>query len=93
MEVRLVQLEKTYGENVLLDEAFNIVAEKEYIQAVEDNKLEIVPTWNFSLLITRIPSIGITGKFNGSTLHCTARVALRVREIVPARYTTGNVDV
>ena len=35
-------IEKTYGENVLLDEAFNIVAEKEYIQAVEDNKLEIV---------------------------------------------------
>lgn len=35
-------VEKTYGEGVLFDEAFNIVAEKEYVKAVEDNKLEIV---------------------------------------------------
>ena len=35
-------IEKTYGEGVFYDEAFNIVAEKEYIAAVEENKLEVV---------------------------------------------------
>ena len=35
-------VEKTYGEGVLYDEAFNIVAEKEYAKAIEENKLEIV---------------------------------------------------
>jgi len=35
-------IEKTYGESVFYDEAFNIVAEKEYIAAIEENKLEVV---------------------------------------------------
>ena len=35
-------IEKTYGEGVMLDEAFNIVAEKEYAKAIEDNKLTVV---------------------------------------------------
>ena len=35
-------IEKTYGENVLFDEAFNIVAEDVYSKAIIDNKLEIV---------------------------------------------------
>ena len=35
-------IEKTYGENVLFDEAFNIIAEAEYIKAIQDNNLEIV---------------------------------------------------
>ena len=35
-------IEKTYGENVLFEEAFGIVAENAYIAAVEENKLEVV---------------------------------------------------
>ena len=35
-------IEKTYGESVLFDEAFNIVAEKEYIAAIEENNLQVV---------------------------------------------------
>ena len=35
-------IEKTYGDNVLFDEAFSIIAEKEYANAVVENKLEIV---------------------------------------------------
>ncbi len=35
-------IEKTYGEGVFYDEAFNIVAEKEYAAAVEENELEVV---------------------------------------------------
>jgi len=35
-------IEKTYGENVLFEEAFGIVAENAYIEAVEENKLEVV---------------------------------------------------
>ena len=35
-------IEKTYGENVLAEEAFGIVAENAYIEAVEENKLEVV---------------------------------------------------
>lgn len=35
-------IEKNYGEGVLFDEAFNIIAEKEYANAVIENKLEIV---------------------------------------------------
>ncbi len=35
-------IEKTYGEGVLFDEAFNIIAEEEYSKAVEENKLEVV---------------------------------------------------
>lgn len=35
-------IEKTYGEGVFYDEAFNIVAEKEYAAAIEENKLEVV---------------------------------------------------
>ena len=35
-------IEKHYGEGVLFDEAFNIVAEKEYANAIEENKLEVV---------------------------------------------------
>ena len=35
-------IEKHYGEGVLFDEAFNIVAEKEYADAIEVNKLEVV---------------------------------------------------
>ena len=34
-------IEKTYGEGVLYDEAFNIVAEKEYAAAIEENELEV----------------------------------------------------
>ena len=35
-------IEKTYGEGVFYDEAFNIVAEKEYATAIEENELEVV---------------------------------------------------
>lgn len=35
-------IEKTYGEGVFYDDAFNIVAEKEYVAAVEENGLEVV---------------------------------------------------
>ncbi len=35
-------VEKTYGEGVLFEDAFNIVAEKEYSKAVVENQLEIV---------------------------------------------------
>jgi len=35
-------IEKTYGEGVFYDDAFNIVAEKEYIAAIEENSLEVV---------------------------------------------------
>lgn len=35
-------IEKTYGEGVFYDEAFNIVAEKEYAAAIEENGLEVV---------------------------------------------------
>ncbi|MDD2627827.1 MAG: trigger factor [Clostridia bacterium] len=35
-------VEKTYGEGVLYDEAFNIIAGKEYENAVEENNLEVV---------------------------------------------------
>ncbi len=35
-------IEKTYGESVFFDEAFNIVAEKEYAAAIIENKLEVV---------------------------------------------------
>ena len=35
-------IEKTYGEGVFYDEAFNIVAEKEYAAAIEENELEVV---------------------------------------------------
>lgn len=35
-------IEKTYGESVFFDEAFNIVAEKEYTAAIVENKLEVV---------------------------------------------------
>ena len=35
-------IEKTYGEGVLYDEAFNIVAEKEYEKAVTENDLFVV---------------------------------------------------
>lgn len=35
-------IEKTYGEGVLFDEAFNIVAEKEYSKAIEENDLFVV---------------------------------------------------
>lgn len=35
-------IEKTYGEGVFYDEAFNIVADDEYIKAIEENNLEIV---------------------------------------------------
>lgn len=35
-------IEKTYGESVFFDDAFNIVAEKEYIAAIEENSLEVV---------------------------------------------------
>ena len=35
-------IEKTYGENVLYDEAFNIAAEEAYTNAIIENKLEIV---------------------------------------------------
>ena len=42
-------IEKTYGENVLFDEAFNIVAEKEYSSAIIENKLEIVSDPSISI--------------------------------------------
>ena len=35
-------IEKTYGEGVLYDEAFNIIAGKEYEKAVDENNLEVV---------------------------------------------------
>ena len=35
-------IEKTYGEGVFFDEAFNIIAEKEYAAAIEENELEVV---------------------------------------------------
>ena len=35
-------IEKAYGDGVLLDEAFNIIAEKEYMAAIIENKLDIV---------------------------------------------------
>lgn len=35
-------VEKMYGEGVLFDEAFNIIAEEEYVKAVEENKLDVV---------------------------------------------------
>ena len=35
-------IEKTYGEGVFFDEAFNIIAEKEYAAAMEENELEVV---------------------------------------------------
>ena len=35
-------IEKTYGEGVLYDEAFNIVAEKEYEKAIDENELFVV---------------------------------------------------
>lgn len=35
-------IEKTYGEGVMYDEAFNDIAEVEYAKAIEDNKLEVV---------------------------------------------------
>ena len=35
-------IEKTYGEGVFYDEAFNIVAEKEYAAAIEEHELEVV---------------------------------------------------
>lgn len=35
-------IEKTYGEGVFFDEAFNIIAEREYAAAVEENELEVV---------------------------------------------------
>ncbi len=35
-------IEKTYGEGVFYDEAFNIIAEKEYAAAIEENELEVV---------------------------------------------------
>ena len=35
-------IEKTYGDNVLFEEAFGILAEKEYMAAVIENNLEVV---------------------------------------------------
>ena len=35
-------IEKTYGDNVLFEEAFGILAEKEYMNAVVENNLEVV---------------------------------------------------
>lgn len=35
-------VEKMYGEGVMYDEAFNIVADEEYIKAIEENNLEVV---------------------------------------------------
>lgn len=35
-------VEKMYGEGVMYDEAFNIIAEEEYVKAVEANNLEVV---------------------------------------------------
>ena len=35
-------IEKTYGEGVMYDEAFNIVADEEYSKAVVENNLEVV---------------------------------------------------
>lgn len=35
-------IEKTYGEGVMYDDAFNIIADEEYIKAIEENNLEIV---------------------------------------------------
>ena len=35
-------IEKTYGEGVMYEEAFNDIAEVEYAKAIEDNKLEVV---------------------------------------------------
>lgn len=35
-------IEKTYGEGILYDEAFGIIADEEYAKAVEENKLNIV---------------------------------------------------
>ena len=35
-------IEKTYGESVFYDEAFNIVAETEYAAAIQENELEVV---------------------------------------------------
>ena len=35
-------VEKTYGEEVLFEEAFNIAAEQEYTKAIVENKLDIV---------------------------------------------------
>lgn len=35
-------VEKTYGEGVLYDEAFDIIAEAEYVKAVKENDLDVV---------------------------------------------------
>ena len=35
-------VEKMYGEGVMYDEAFNIIAEEEYVKAVESNNLDVV---------------------------------------------------
>lgn len=35
-------VEKMYGESVMYDEAFNIVADEEYVKAVTENNLEVV---------------------------------------------------
>jgi len=35
-------IEKMYGEGVMYDEAFNIVADEEYIKAIEEHKLDVV---------------------------------------------------
>lgn len=35
-------VEKNYGEGVMFDEAFNIVADEEYLKAIKENELEVV---------------------------------------------------
>jgi len=35
-------IEKMYGEGVMYDEAFNIVADEEYVKAIEEHKLDVV---------------------------------------------------
>lgn len=60
-------VEKHYGENVLFEEAFNIVAPEVFEDIVKENKLEVVST----------PDIDITQIGAGKELKFTAKVTVK----------------
>ena len=60
-------VEKTYGEGVLYEEAFNIVAPEVFDEIVKENKLDVVST----------PEIDITQIGSGKDLVFTAKVTVK----------------
>ena len=60
-------VEKHYGENVLFEEAFNIVAPEVFDEIIKENKLEVVST----------PEIDITQIGAGKELKFTAKITVK----------------